>query len=101
MKEKESPLRHGAILSKEAHEVIDEEGATLGLVRLNRDGRIGLNWVSELFNPESLAGLDSTIAGKVVRAELVAVLRKHADGLESRELDRLTKAALGFGKPPD
>jgi hypothetical protein len=62
---------------------MDDEGATLALVRLNKDGRVSVNWSPILFNEAPMPD--------ELREMLVAVLRQHADGLESREFDKLVK----------
>lgn len=73
----------GSVIEKNAADVVDEFGAVLAFLRFNRNGTVTLNWATSIFNGEMPPLPD------VVRAELVRVLRMHADGLESRELDHM------------
>jgi hypothetical protein len=78
----------GAFFERTSDQVFDDAGVTIGFVRLNRTGTLTLNWSTVFFNNPALPVPDE------VRAEIVRVLRQHADGLESRELDKLMQ---GFG----
>lgn len=72
------------ILEKKTSEIIDADGGiTIGMVRIGPDGGVGLYWESSLFDKASCPALSDEM-----RAILVSLLRQHADGLESREIDR-------------
>jgi hypothetical protein len=82
---KPDDLPPGIFVEKTAADVIADDRVTLAFVFLNKDGTISMNWVNFLFLPGPLA------MGDVLRAELIRKLRVHADGLESREIDQLTR----------
>lgn len=72
----------GTVIEKSAAEVVDEHGVVFAFLRFNKNGSVTLNWAAHIFTGE-LPPLPDPL-----RAEMVRVLRMHADGLESRDLDR-------------
>jgi hypothetical protein len=71
---------------KNANEMVDENGITLALIRVSRNGIVAITWESGLFMPDSGRTMPD-----VLRKELIRKLRQHADGLESREMDALVR----------
>jgi hypothetical protein len=61
---------------------IDADGMTIAVLRFNRDHGLGMMWMPFLFTNKELPLND------LVRAEIVRMLRFHADKLETREIDK-------------
>lgn len=73
------------LLTKAVNEMdIDKNGITLGLIRVRKDGRVGISWAAEAFYRIPI--IDE------LRKDLIATLHWNADNLESRELDEIVKA---------
>jgi hypothetical protein len=82
---------HGYVSQLAGKDAFDEHGnAIAAMIKFTVDGTILLQWATILFNSEDHPMPDE------VRAELVRVLRQHADGLESHDIDRRTKEIESF-----
>jgi hypothetical protein len=79
-----------AIYRPDPANVVSEDGAlNMAFLRLNPSGSVTLNWASVFF--------DGTMPmPDVMREECIRVLRLHADGLESGDLERRIRGAMGI-----
>lgn len=78
----------GTVIEKTAAEVVDDQGVVLAFFRFNRNGSISLNWAAQFFNGDLPPFPDA------LRKEMVRVLRQHADGLESGDLQKRLTALI-------
>jgi hypothetical protein len=75
---------HGPVVHAEVDEVIDEFGFVAAMLRIDANA-VRFNWMMQVFtSPVKMSD--------EIRAEIVRVLRFHADKLESRETDKKMEA---------
>lgn len=70
-------------------QVVDDSSMVLAFLKLFKTGQVGLMWSPFLFNNPAMPLPDE------LRAELVEILRYHADKLESREMDKRMQEIRG------
>ena len=76
----------------DAYTPTEGEDPPLAYLKFTEQSGIGFYWLPDLFSNPALALPDE------VRAEIVQILRFHADKLESRETDERMKRIAPYGK---